>query len=165
MVKDSWKRRRATVFAIAGLCAIGAGIAVAEDVWVDRPVTKILGGKGSLYPVVAEVHQGDKLTVVERDGDWVHVQFQGNDGWVYGKSLSAREVGGDAFANVNNGQSEGMSNANAAKGFTEMDFAVSKGYSPQPLLQMEADIKAEVTPDGLEKFMADGKVGDAKVSN
>jgi hypothetical protein len=30
---------------------------------------------------------------------------------------------------------------------------------------MEADIKAEVTPDGLEKFMADGKVGDAKVSN
>ena len=162
MIKGSYRR---SVLAIAGLCAIGAGIAVAEDVWVDRPVTKILGGKGSLYPVVAEVHQGDKLTVVERDGGWVHVQFQGNDGWVFGKSLSAREVGGDAFANANNGQSNGATASAAAKGFTEMDFATSKGYSPQPLLQMEADIKAEVTPDGLEKFMADGKVGDAKVSN
>src|SRR5277367_4508299 len=116
------KRRRAAVMAIAGLCAIGAGIAVAEDVWVDRPVAKILGGKGSLYPVVAEVHQGDKLTVVEHDGSWVHVQFNGQDGWVFDKSLSAREVGGDAFANVNNGQSSGMSSASAAKGFTEMDF-------------------------------------------
>jgi hypothetical protein len=161
MIKGFYRR---SMLAIAGLCVIGAGIAVAEDVWVDRPVTKILGGKGSLYPVIAEVHQGDKLTVVERDGGWVHVQFQGNDGWVYGKSLSAREVGGDAFANANSGQTEGMGAANAGKGFTEMDFAVSKNYSTQPLLKMEADIKAEVTPDGLEKFMADGKVGDAKVS-
>ena len=163
-MNGSSKRRRAAVIAIVGLCAIGAGIAIAEDVWVDRPVAKILGGKGSLYPVVAEVHQGDKLSVIEHDGSWVHVQFNGNDGWIYDKALSARSVGGDVFANANDAQSSGENSANAGKGFTEMDFAVSKGYSPAPLLQMEKDIGAEVTPDGLEKFMADGKVGDAKVS-
>jgi hypothetical protein len=165
MMNGLQRRRRSAVIAIVGLCAIGAGIAVAEDVWVDRPVAKILGGKGSLYPVVAEVHQGDKLSVVERDGSWVHVQFNGNDGWVFDKSLSAREVGGDVFAGANNTQSAGASSANAAKGFTEMDFAASKNLSVAPLQKMEAEIGAEVTPDGLEKFMADGKVGDAKVSN
>ena len=42
------------------------------------------------------------------------------------------------------------------------DLQTPKAKIGQPLKTLEANIAAAISPDGLEKFMADGKVGDAK---
>jgi hypothetical protein len=156
------KRRRWAVVAAAVVCGVGAGIAIAEDVWVDRPVAPIRSGTGSIYPVVVQAKQGDKLTVLERKDKWLHVQLGDKDGWLYDNELSAREVSPEAVASADQSQSASMGTANAGKGFLPADYALKKGYTEEPLQKLEANIASVVSPDGLEKFMADGKIGDAK---
>jgi hypothetical protein len=142
--------------------AIGVGIAVAEDLWVQRPFVDVLGGKGSLYPVVVRAEKGAKLTVVAHEGKWVHVQFNGQDGYVMENALSSNEVSGDQFSDLKGNQASGATAASAGKGFTPSEFASAKGLSEEPLRKLEADVKEVVTPEGLDKFMVIGKVGDAK---
>ena len=156
------KRRRWAVVAAAIVAVVGTGIAIAEDVWVDRPVAHIRSGKGSLYPVVAEAVKGDKLSVIERDGNWLHVQFNVQEGWLYDRELSAREVAPEAVASADQGQSTGANSSASIKGFTPGEYAVKKGYSEVPLQTLEANIAAVITPDGWQKFMADGQIGADK---
>jgi|HubBroStandDraft_5_1064220.scaffolds.fasta_scaffold455694_2 hypothetical protein len=156
------KRRRWAVVATAMVCVAGAGIAVAEEVWVDRPIAPIRAGMGSIWPVVVEAKRGDKLTVLERKDKWLHVQLGDKDGWLYDNELSARVVAPDAVATADQTQSNGMASANAGKGFLPADYALKKGYTEEPLKTLETNIASVISPDGLEKFMADGKVGDSK---
>ena len=158
--RHRWVIRAAVATAVVG--AIGVGIVLAEDVWVNRAVAPIWAGKGSVYGKVADVTQGTKLTVIEHDGRWLHVQYQGQDGWIYDSELSTREVGGEGFASEHQSESSGATNANAGKGFTPEDFAAAKGFSEEPLKKLEAQVKIYVTPRGLEKFMAEGRVGENK---
>jgi len=141
---------------------VGVGVALAEDMWVNRPFVEIREGRGGVYPVVAKADQGAKLTVVGHEGNWLKVQYNGQEGYELASAMSARQVGGDAFADMHDSQSSGMSTGNAGKGFTPEDFANKKGYSEEPLKQLEADVKKNVTPDGWLKFMADGKIGEDK---
>ena len=161
-MNESSKRRRWAIVAAAAVCVAGAGIAIAEDVWVDRPVAPIRAGTGSIYPVVVEAKKGDKLTVLERKDKWLHVQLGDKDGWLYDDELSSREVAPEALATADQSQSQGMSTANAGKGFLPADYALKKGYTEVPLTTLEANIAAAISPEGLEKFMADGQIGDAK---
>lgn len=158
-------RRRKTVRALLAasfIGVIGVGIALAEDMWVNRPFVELRAGKGSLYPVVVKAEQGAKLTVLAREGKWLKVQFNGQEGYVLETALAAKQVNADAFAGASDSQSSGMDTGNAAKGFTPGEFAAKKGYSEEPLKRLEADVKQNVTPQGLEKFMTDGKVGTSK---
>jgi hypothetical protein len=156
------KRRRWAAVAATVVCVAGAGIAIGEDVWVDRPVAPIRSGTGSIWPIVAEAKKGDKLTVLERKDKWLHVQIGDKDGWLYDDELSAREVAPEAVATADQTQSGGAASANAGKGFLPADYALKKGYTEEPLKTLETNIASVISPDGLEKFMTDGKVGDAK---
>ena len=161
-MNESPKRRRWAVVAAAVVCVAGAGIAIGEDVWVDRPIAPIRAGTGSIYPIVVEAKKGDKLTVLERKDKWLHVQLGDKDGWLYDDELSAREVAPEALATADQSQSQGMTTVNAGKGFLPADYALKKGYTEVPLTTLEANIASVVSPEGLEKFMADGQIGDAK---
>ncbi len=152
--------RTAAVTAVVGV--IGVSIASAEDMWVERAFVEIRGGKGSLYPVVAKAEKGSKLTVLEHQDRWLRVEFNGQEGFVFENALVSHEVNSDAFAGLKDSQSTGASAANAGKGFTPEDFANAKGYSEEPLKKLEADVKTNVTPQGLADFMSQGKIGDAK---
>jgi uncharacterized protein YraI len=164
MRRRVWAIRLAAAGAVIGV--IGVGIAVAEDLWVSRPFVDVLAGTNSLYPVVVRAEKGTKLTVIDRDGKWVHVQVNGQDGYVMETALSSTEVQGEMFSDLKGSQSSGASAASAGKGFTADDFAAAKGLSEEPLKRLEAQVKEVVTPQGLDKFMVIGKVGDAKpVSN
>ncbi len=154
------------VLAASGIGVIGVAVVLADDVWVNTPVATLRGGPNGMYPVVASVPQGTQLTVVEQKtvgaAVWYHVQYQGQDGWLAQSSLSTRQVGGEEFAGVHDTNSSGTENSNAGKGFTAIDFANSKGYSMVPLTTLEANVKAAVSPDDFEKFMAAGQIGDSK---
>jgi hypothetical protein len=158
-------RRRGALRVLAGalvIGTIGVGIAMAENLWVKRPFVDVLSGKGSLYPVVGRAEKGAKLTVVAHEGNWVHVQLNGQDGYVSETALSTTEVQGEMFSDVNGNQVSGATAASAGKGFTPEDFASAKGMSEEPLKDLEADVKEVVTPEGLDKFMVIGNIGDAK---
>lgn len=159
-----WKRYRWPIRAaiLCSVIGIGVGVALAEDIWVNRPEAPIRSGKLSMFPIVATAVQGDKLTVIERDGNWVHVQYGNVDGWLSADGLSSRQVGGDMFAGAHDTTGTNMSQAGMSKGFTAEEFATKEGLDPKPFATMEANVKANVTPDGLIKFMADGKVGLSK---
>jgi uncharacterized protein YraI len=164
MIAFLYRRRRALRVMAAGLVigAIGVGIAMAEDLWVKRPFVDVLSGKSSLYPIVGRAEKGAKLTVLAREGAWVHIQFNGQDGYVAQAALSSTEVQGEMFSDVNGNQVSGATAASAGKGFTPEDFASAKGMSEEPLRKLEADVKEVVTPEGLDKFIVIGNIGDAK---
>jgi uncharacterized protein YgiM (DUF1202 family) len=155
-----WALRVASAAVVIG--AIGVGVAVAEDLWVKRPFVDVLGGKGSLYPVVVRAEQGAKLTVIAHEGKWIRVQTNGQEGYVLEDALSSSEVSSDQFAGLKGNQASGASAASAGKGFTPSEFATAKGLSEEPLMNLEAEVKEAVTPEGLDQFMARGSVGDAK---
>jgi len=157
------RRRRTLQIAVATvtLTAIGVGIVLAEDVWVNRPFVDVLAGTNSLYPIVTRAQKGTKLTVLSHEGKWLHVQANGQEGYVMETALSTTEVQSDAFAGAK-GETSGATAASAGKGFTADDFAAAKGYSEEPLRNLEARVKSLITPEGLDKFMVIGKVGDAK---
>jgi hypothetical protein len=157
------RRRRALQITVASMTigAIGVGIVLAEDVWVNRPFVDVLAGTNSLYPIITRASKGDKLTVLGHEGKWLKVQVNGQEGYVMETALSTSEVGSDAFAGAK-GESSGATAASAGKGFTADDFAAAKGYSEEPLRNLEAHVKSAVTPEALDKFMVIGKVGDAK---
>jgi uncharacterized protein YraI len=159
-----WAIRIAATGVVIGV--IGVGVVAAEDLWVNRPFVDVLAGTNSLYPVVVRAEKGMKLTVIDRNGKWVHVQVNGQDGYVMETALSSTEVQGEMFSDLKGSQSSGASAASAGKGFTADDFASAKGFSEEPLKRLEAQVKEVVTPQGLDKFMVIGRVGDAKpVSN
>jgi hypothetical protein len=155
-----WAVRALVASSVIGV--VGVGVALAEDMWVNRPFVEIWAGKGSVYGLVTKADQGAKLTVIEHDGIWLKVQYNGQEGYVMEKALSARQVGGDQMSGLHDSQSSGMSSGNAGKGFTPEDFAQKKGYSEEPLKQLEADKARVFTPQQWEKFTADGKVGPNK---
>jgi hypothetical protein len=155
-----WAVRALVASSVIGV--VGVGVALAEDMWVNRPFVEIRAGKGSIFDVVAKADQGAKLTVIDHEGTWLKVQYNGQEGYVLASALSARQVGGDAFSGMSDSQSSGMSSGNAAKGFTPGEFAAKKGYSEEPLKQLEADVKKDTSPQGYMKFTADGKIGPDK---
>lgn len=161
--RRKWALRALVTTSFIGVFGVvGVGMALAEDAWVNRPFVELRSGKGSVYPVVLKAEKGAKLTVIAHEGAWLKVQYNGQEGYVMQNALESRQVGGDAFSGMKDGDSSGMSTGNAAKGFTPGEFAAKKGYSEEPLKKLEAEVKQDVTGAGLEKFMTDGKVGTAK---
>src|SRR3954470_7435085 len=87
----------------AALLAATALPALAESVWVQADNVNVLGGKGSIYPVLGSVKKGTELQVVSREGKWVQVQSGNTTGWVFESALSAQKVNGDLFGGLNSG--------------------------------------------------------------
>jgi hypothetical protein len=163
-----FKNRRRMLQVAAGCLTIGTvgvGIVLAQDLYVSREYVEIWGGESSMYPLVAKADKGAKLTVVEEDGDWLKVQYNGQMGYVYKDAVSKNPVQVDYSGLAKGGggsESTGASAAAAGKGFTPTDFASAKGLSEEPLKKLEANVAADVKPPEFKKFEADGKIGDAK---
>lgn len=150
--------KKLTVLFTAAIC----GSAMAEDVWVERHKLDIREGKGAAYGVVVTAGKGDKLTVVERDGKWVKVQFNGKEGYVFEESISAKAVGKPSNVFGDNSAAALSADA-AAKGLQPEaeDYRKKHNYSTDAVDKMIAMRKA-ITGKEFEQFTVEGKVGPAK---
>lgn len=157
-----------------------AGAALAEEKSVKRAELTVREGKGSIYKPVATLRRGDVVNVVGRDetnSRWLKVSVGGKTGWVYEDALETRAVassaGGVGFINAG---ATAAPNAAAASGNFEDRISVTGGVTlagggwdaktyaqanklnPAGLQAMMGSRQA-LTPQQIEAFMSQGKVG------
>ena len=148
----------------AGIAALtlSAAAALAEDVWVKTALATVRAGKGPIYDGVADVHKGDKLTVIAREGTWIKVSVNGKEGYIADKLVSAQSVSAEfkPFAGAANTASvtEGAAGRGLRDGATQ--YAKGKNLSDawmKWLEQFRDGLRAH--PQEWEAFMQEGKVG------
>jgi hypothetical protein len=160
--RHPWVMRAAVTTVVVGV--VGVGVVLAEDLWVNVAYVDIRKGDSGAYPVLTRVNQGEKLTVVEREEDWVHVKYKEFDGWVSAGDLSDKQVSATSLAGLGDSSSSGAGSSMSTKGFTEGEYAAAKGFNEAPFKAWMAqyDVSSEtslVKPDAIKAFMAAGHVG------
>ncbi|MDY0163488.1 TIGR04211 family SH3 domain-containing protein [Desulfobotulus sp.] len=64
------------------------GHALAQTAYVtDELQFMVRTGKDTTHKIVAIARSGDKVEVVETDGDWTYVKHDGKEGWMLGRFL------------------------------------------------------------------------------
>jgi uncharacterized protein YgiM (DUF1202 family) len=157
-------QKKMLIAGAAALVALRLGVAIAEDVTVQRETLDVRSGKGAMFGSVAQVHKGDTLTVIDHDGKWLKVSVNGKEGWVFEDALAARKsnaLGDAARALSGDSSASDTSSSAAAKGLDSFDYAKSKNLNPAGLEAME-QARQRVTPEAWEAFMKEGHVGTAK---
>jgi hypothetical protein len=152
----------------AAVLAVGivlAGDASAEDVFVQKPSVVVREGKAASYKEVATVAKGDKLTVLERDGRWLRVRAPGRgEGWIFEGAVTAKKTGPGLGEVLGSNADAGAAAPGAAGKGMEPEaiaYADTKHLDRAPLEKMVAAAKA-VDAEEWERFMQEGRVGDAK---
>jgi hypothetical protein len=93
---------------------------------VTRKETRLRAGKRLFAPPVADLREGDRLAMVERQGAWLQARYKDTTGWLHETDVSARtevRLSGE-------GVRESYSASEAA--------AARKGFNPQ----VERDYRA-----------------------
>lgn len=162
MSKPRKSRTLAAAIAVASLTAV----AHAEDLYVNSAQAILRDGKGLAYNEVATVKKGGKLTVIQREGNWVKVRADGKEGWVASSSLTPNNPGGgmgDLSKLLGGGSSSSAaSSAEAGKGLGEaLVYAKNNRLSTAGLEQMKSIRKSVKGPE-LDAFMTEGNVGSDK---
>jgi hypothetical protein len=147
-----------TLRCIAVVSVLAVGPAIAEDLHVGVNYVDILDDPSSAGSQVARVNQGSTVTVLEHDGRWMKVQYNGQVGYVNQKALTPDNVqpmstGGTADNTTS------MNVGAAGRGFDENQYAQAKGYTPAPLENLITLSKTLVKPADLRAFEAAGHVG------
>jgi hypothetical protein len=155
-------RKRFSVFLLA-VVMLGSA-ALAEDIWIKAETVQIRSGKGAVFPVVATVTKGTKLTVVDREGHWILVQVSDQvQGYVYDGSTSTEAVGngGNLLSDLGaGGQAADMSSGAAGKGLAPEaeTWASGANLNPGPMNKL-IDFRKHIDPKLWSAFTAEGKVG------
>ena len=149
----------AAVVGVGGVCLAQA----AEQLFVNRSALPIREGKGGAYNTVATAKQGDQLTVIAREDNWIKVQFGDKQGYVLANALSAKQIkGGGGMRNALAGGSDagGLDAGAAGKGLTPEaeGYAKTKGMDPKVVDQMIDRNNAVPLPE-WESFQREGNVG------
>lgn len=61
-----------------------------ETLTVTKKTTRVRSAKRLYASPVAEVKEGDRLTLIERESPWCRVNYQGAVGWIHETDVSAR---------------------------------------------------------------------------
>jgi uncharacterized protein YraI len=155
--KSRWKRGAAPALLAMAMVATWVW---AEEATVSRNQTDILGGKNSMYPILATAHKGDTLEVEDHEGSWMKVKFGTVEGYVLQSSLSGQDV------TITHALGEGTAGSNdvtasaAAKGWDSTTWSQSHSYSLDGLKAMQATRdRLRANPQAFDQFQADGHVG------
>jgi hypothetical protein len=114
-VRRSWLLIPVSILLAAGNLPQSRG----DTLTVTRKVTRLRSAKRSFAPALADLAEGDRLTLERKEGAWLSVQWQALTGFVHESDVSARQdvrLSGE-------GVRETYSAAEAA--------AARKGFNPQ----------------------------------
>lgn len=125
---------------------------------VTRKTTKLRAQKKLFAPAIAELHEGDKLAFVRRDGAWLSVSFDKRDGWLHETDVSANPDVRLSGEGVRETYSASETSA-ARKGFNPQ---VEKNYRTEnpnleAAFQLVDKLQARAVPETeVRKFLVDG---------
>ncbi|TVM36691.1 SH3 domain-containing protein [Oceanidesulfovibrio marinus] len=146
--------RTCLIGAILLLCVAAAAVA-SQPLSVQVHEAALHKDPTFLGPVVTTAPYGSTVTLVERHGDWLLVEFGGERGWVHASAVAdhapALRSGGAAAAGVS-----GQELALAGKGFNpavEASFRASHGGG---YLWVERAESLRYSPEELAAFLEEG---------
>lgn len=153
------KTLRATVL----LALFGLLPAVAQDepgttLTVTRKTTKLRSAKRLFAPAVAELHEGDRLTLDGKDGAWLEVSRDALRGFVHETDVSSKPDVRLSGEGVRESYSTSETSA-ARKGFNPRVEESYRGENPalEPAFRLVDRLQArEVSDDALRAFLSDG---------
>jgi len=77
------------ITALLVLCALLTP-ALGADVYVVGNVVNVRSGGGMDYPIISQVHAGQRLELLGQEGNWSNIRLrEGTEGWIYSPLLSA----------------------------------------------------------------------------
>ena len=141
--------------------------ALAATTFADAPVLSVQVKTGQiratpsfLGKLVAPVNYGDRLEVLEQQGDWSKVSAPGGQsGWVHSSALTKKKIVMKAGDQNTQTAASGDELILAGKGFNsdvEADFkAKNKNIDFTWVDKME---KMKVAPESMQQFLKDGGV-------
>lgn len=158
-----------------------AGTVLGEEKSVKRAELIVREGKGSIYKPVATLHRGDVVNVVGRDDKnsrWLKVDVGGKTGWVYEDTLESRALAsGGGRAGMLDASATPSANTAAAssvglvsetgevtlrgEGWDSRAFAQKNGLNASGVQGLMSTRQA-LTPQQVDAFMSQGKVGSAQ---
>ena len=140
-----------------GLLLLAGGVN-ADDVWLKNNAV-VRSDMSPAADKVADVLKGAKVQQLDKQGNWIKISVNDKTGWVAASSISNRPQKADSGLIGGNSLAQ-SSSAAAAKGLEPMaaQFASNQRLSTAGLSKME-QIKKSVTPQMLNDFMADGRLG------
>jgi SH3-like domain-containing protein len=125
---------------------------------------QVLATPSFLGQVVTKVNYGDRLQVVEQQGDWSKVTTPGGQsGWIHSSALTKKKIAMSAGGQNAQTAASGDDLALAGKGFNsdvEADFkAKNQNVDFTWVDKME---KIKVAPADMQQFLKDGGVQPAE---
>jgi hypothetical protein len=141
-----------------------AAAAFARDLLtVVQRETAIREEKRLLSKKVATVREGDQVAQIEADGSWLHVEFQGAEGWLPASAVSSdRKVvlSGQAVASGVRATEQSA----GARGFNpevEARHKRSRGDLPAAYRQVDRIQEQKFAEELIARFVREGKLGDS----
>jgi SH3-like domain-containing protein len=125
---------------------------------------QVLETPSFLGKVVTRVNYGDRIQVLEQQGDWSKVTIpDGQSGWMHSSALTKKKIAMSAGSQNAQTAASGDELALAGKGFNsdvEADFkAKNRNVDFTWVDKME---KIKVQPDAMQQFLKDGGIQPAE---
>ncbi|MBI4383225.1 MAG: SH3 domain-containing protein [Nitrospinae bacterium] len=175
-MRDSSLNRRFSICSFWSLSLLLAGLFFApglraETLYAKTDGTKVMDQESAQSQVVAVLNQGSAVEVTQKGGKFFKVKLSGGkEGWVFKfklteESPSGDSGGGDALDVLGGKQqiaARESGSGSSIRGLSPISEknAQSKGISPvniQAVKQMES---FKATPQELDKFLKEGRLGE-----
>lgn len=160
--KNGHKMKR-TIFAIIiSLLFMNASfVFAAEKIAVVKTKENFIREFDRFYaPVKAKVKFEDQLQIIETKGDWLHVRFEGAEGWIHSSSVvSSRKM---TYKPVMLGseidpEAEEDEVTLAGKGFNaQVEKKVGEKNPELSFAKVDDIVNYSVSPDEINQFIKDG---------
>lgn len=152
------RRTRLICLALAALATTALADGPAMSVQVKSG--QLRAAPSFLGKLVGNVNYGERLQVVERQGDWSKVTTPaGQDGWIHTSALTKKKISMKAGTQDAQAAASGDELALAGKGFNsevEADFkAKNRNVDFTWVDKME---KLKVSPEAVQQFLKEGGV-------
>jgi len=149
-----------------GLIVLGCAALAAAPVTMSVQVKsgQVVATPSFLGKVVTRVNYGDRIQVLEQQGDWSKVTVAGGQsGWIHTSALSKKKIAMKAGGQDAQTSASGDELALAGKGFNsdvEADFkAKNQNVDFTWVDKME---KIKVPPESMQQFLKDGGIQPAE---
>jgi hypothetical protein len=148
-------RREACLLA-AGLVLV-ASVAMAASVKVVTQQAVIRKDKRFFSPPVITAPYGEIMQELARDGDWLQVQYRGNQGWIHASAVEEQKLNLSSVMKSKAKETSRDEVALAGKGFTPEVEKAFRAKNPQMEYDLVDRIQGyRVSMDQLHLFVRDG---------
>jgi hypothetical protein len=142
----------------AGLLLV-ASVAMAASVKVITQQAVIRKDKRFFAPPVVAVPYGEVLNELAREGDWLRVQYRGNQGWIHVSAVQEQKVELSSLMKSKAKETSQDEVALAGKGFTPEVEKAFRAKNPQMKYDIVDRIEGyRVSMEEVQMFVRDGRL-------